>query len=86
MRLVRKFLPLVFLFLLAGTLVAQSTSTAPDPAAQIAQLQQQVADAKGSADNAWMLVVLGAGAADDRPRPGAVLRRTGAQEERAGAP
>ena len=56
MRLVRKFLPLVFLFLLAGTLVAQSTSTAPDPAAQIAQLQQQIADAKGSADNAWMLI------------------------------
>src|SRR5271169_2591639 len=55
MRLVRKFSPFFFLFLLAGTLAAQSTPAAPDPAAQIAQLQQQVADAKSSADNAWML-------------------------------
>jgi ammonium transporter, Amt family len=56
MQLVRKLLPGFLLILLAGSLAAQSTPAAPDPAAQIAQLQQLVADAKGSADNAWMLV------------------------------
>src|SRR5208282_3941510 len=56
MRLVRKFLPFFLLILLASTLAAQSAPATADPAAQIAQLQQQVADAKGSADNAWMLV------------------------------
>ncbi len=59
MRLVQRVLPFVVLMLLAGTLVAQSTPSANDGAAQgdrIAQLQQQIADAKGSADNAWMLV------------------------------
>src|SRR5664280_2905922 len=63
MRLLQKLLPFVVLILLAGTLVAQSapvaTPRANDGAAQadrIAQLQQQIADAKGSADNAWMLV------------------------------
>jgi Amt family ammonium transporter len=35
----------------AGTLAAQAV-----PTDRIAQLQQQIADAKGSADNAWMLV------------------------------
>jgi ammonium transporter, Amt family len=55
MRLVRRFSPLLFLLLLTGSLAAQAPQAAPDPAAQIAQLQQQVADAKGSADNAWML-------------------------------
>src|ERR1039458_3071378 len=63
MRLVQKLLPFVLLILLAGTLMAQSTPAATpganEGAAQgdrIAQLQQQIADAKGSADNAWMLV------------------------------
>src|SRR5664280_1140017 len=63
MRLLQKLLPFVVLILLAGTLVAQSAPIATpgpnDGAAQadrIAQLQQQIADAKGSADNAWMLV------------------------------
>src|SRR5271165_2034151 len=55
MRLVRRFSPLLFLLLLTGTLAAQAPQATPDTAAQIAQLQQQVADAKGSADNAWML-------------------------------
>ena len=59
MQLVRKFLPFLFLVVLAGSLAAQSTQAAPDPTAQIAQLQQQIADAKGSADNAWMLVSSG---------------------------
>ncbi|HEY4899747.1 MAG TPA: ammonium transporter [Terriglobales bacterium] len=45
---------LVFL-LSVGTVAAQSTPEF-STANQIAQLQQQVADAKGSADNAWMLV------------------------------
>ena len=56
MRLVPRFLAFLFLILLGGPLAAQSPQAAPDTAAQIAQLQQQVADAKGSADNAWMLV------------------------------
>src|SRR5271165_1764748 len=56
MQLTRRFLPFFFLVLLAGSLAAQTTQAAPDPAAQIAQLQAQIADAKGSADNAWMLV------------------------------
>src|SRR5450759_1468331 len=63
MRLVQKLLPFVLLILLAGTLAAQSppaaTPGANEGAAQgdrIAQLQQQIAEAKGSADNAWMLV------------------------------
>jgi len=56
MRSARKFLLFLFLALLASSLAAQSTQAAPDPAAQIAQLQQQIAEAKGSADNAWMLV------------------------------
>jgi len=42
---------IILLLLLVGTLTAQS---APSQADQIAQLRQQVADAKGSADNAWM--------------------------------
>ncbi len=56
MQSLRKFLPLLFLLLLAGQLLAQAAPANPDTSAQIAQLQQQVADAKGSADNAWMLV------------------------------
>ncbi|MGA2904764.1 MAG: ammonium transporter [Candidatus Korobacteraceae bacterium] len=58
MRLVRKLTPFLLIVLLAGTLAAQ-TSAAADTApqgSQIAQLQQQIADAKSSADNAWMLV------------------------------
>jgi len=55
MRLVVKLLPITFLILLGGVLAAQATQSPPDTAAQIPQLQQQVADAKGSADNAWML-------------------------------
>src|SRR5579863_8637042 len=54
MRLLQKCLPLlVLLLILVGTLAAQPNSTAQPT---IAQLQQQIADAKGSADNAWMLV------------------------------
>src|SRR5208337_3900890 len=59
MRLVQKLLPLLLFILLAGTLAAQSASSGANPASQadqIAQLQAQIADAKGSADNAWMLV------------------------------
>ncbi len=50
MRLLRKLTPLLLTLPLAGTLAAQSAQPS------IAQLQQQIADAKGSADNAWMLV------------------------------
>ncbi len=50
MRLLRKLTPLLLTLPLAGTLAAQSVQPS------VAQLQQQIADAKGSADNAWMLV------------------------------
>ena len=50
MRLLRKLTPLLLTLPLAGTLAAQSAQPS------MAQLQQQIADAKGSADNAWMLV------------------------------
>ena len=58
MRLVRKLTPFLLIVLLAGTLAAQTSAaagTAPQ-GSQIAQLQQQIADAKSSADNAWMLM------------------------------
>ena len=51
MRLLRKLTPLLVTLPLAGTLAAQAAQ--PD---RIAQLQQQVADARSSADNGWMLV------------------------------
>ena len=82
MRLVRKLLPWFFVLAFAATLAAQAAPAAPPPT--IAQLQQQIADAKGSADNAWMLMSCRAGAADDRSGPGSLLLRPGAQEERAG--
>ncbi len=59
MRLLHKLLSFMVLILLAGTLTAQSPpspGTSDVSAQAIAQLQQQIADAKGSADNAWMLV------------------------------
>ena len=59
MRLVRKLTPFLLILLSSGTLIAQAASAATDtvvPGSQIAQLQQQIADAKGSADNAWMLM------------------------------
>jgi Amt family ammonium transporter len=53
------WLRLLVLLLLIGTpfVVAQAsgTSSAVSDSAQLAKLEQQVADAKGSADNAWML-------------------------------
>src|SRR5262249_18696647 len=53
MRLVHKLLPFALVFVFAGSLAAQAPAAA---APTIAQLQQQIADAKGSADNAWILV------------------------------
>ena len=53
MRLVHKLLAFALVFLSAGMLAAQATGSSTPT---IAQLQQQIADAKGSADNAWMLV------------------------------
>jgi Amt family ammonium transporter len=53
MRLVRKLSPVLLLLVLTAPLIAQTAAVQPD---RIAQLQQQVAEAKGSADNAWMLV------------------------------
>lgn len=51
MRMLCKFLPLIAMLLLVMPVVAQPAGVD----AKIAQLQQQIADAKGSADNAWML-------------------------------
>jgi Amt family ammonium transporter len=56
MRLVHKLLPFLAMILLAGSLAAQSASGDGVQADRVAQLQQQIADAKGSADNAWMLM------------------------------
>ena len=56
MSFVRKLYGVVFLFAAAGTLVAQAVPSTAVTADRLAQMQQQIADAKGSADNAWMLV------------------------------
>ncbi len=54
MRLLRNCLPALMMLFLVCSVAAQ---TAPAGAAPtMAQLQQQIAEAKGSADNAWMLV------------------------------
>jgi Amt family ammonium transporter len=55
MQLLMKFSTLLIVFFFIGTVSAQSTPSASQPD-RIEQLQQQVADAKSSADNAWMLV------------------------------
>jgi ammonium transporter, Amt family len=55
MRLLQKVLPFLLLFVFAASLSAQTSPVAPETPT-IAQLQQQIADAKGSADNAWMLM------------------------------
>jgi ammonium transporter, Amt family len=55
MRLLQKVLPFLLLFVFAASLAAQTVPSAADTPT-IAQLQQQIADAKGSADNAWMLM------------------------------
>ena len=54
MTVVKKLLPVFIALVLAGTVAAQNSP--PGGAGSLEQLQQQVADAKGSADNAWMLV------------------------------
>lgn len=54
MSVVKTLLQVFIALLLAGTVAAQSSP--PGGAGSLEQLQQQVADAKGSADNAWMLV------------------------------
>src|SRR5713226_9603195 len=60
-RLIPRFHLVLLLVLLSQPLLAQTASPAAVPApstdtnARIARLEQQVADAKSSADNAWML-------------------------------
>ena len=55
----RKLIPglvtAVLLLFLARTLPAQTAVSSADTNARLARLEQQAADAKGSADNAWML-------------------------------
>ena len=43
------------LILLSPSLFAQSSSTTPSDSSRLAKLEQATADAKSSADNAWML-------------------------------
>jgi len=45
----------VLILVLSPLLCAQASSNAADPNARLAKLEQQAADAKSSADNAWML-------------------------------
>jgi ammonium transporter, Amt family len=52
---VARFVLLPLLFLIFAPLLIGQTSGAGSADARIAQLQQQVADAKSSGDNAWML-------------------------------
>jgi ammonium transporter, Amt family len=57
MRLVHKLSVLLLLILFAGMLAAQAPAgPVVSQSDQIVQLQQQIADAKSSADNGWMLV------------------------------
>src|SRR5947199_6325157 len=46
---------LLFILFFASTLSAQTPAAASDPSARIAALEQQAAEAKSAADNAWML-------------------------------
>ncbi len=61
---------LVFVFGLA--LCAHTGAVAPSPAtdanSRLARLEQQTADAKSSADNAWMFDWRRSGSHNDRPR------------------
>jgi Amt family ammonium transporter len=53
----KKLLPLFFVLCLLGTMAAQTAPAAPPVQVdRIAQLRQQISDAKSSADNGWMLV------------------------------
>ena len=54
MRLLRNCLPVIAVMFLISSLAAQTAPASGAPT--MAQLQQQIADAKGAADNAWMLV------------------------------
>ena len=54
MSVVKTLLQVFIALLLASTVAAQNSP--PGGAGSLEQLQQQVADAKGSADNAWVLV------------------------------
>ena len=55
MRLLQKVLPLLLVLLFAASMAAQASPATLDTPT-VAQLQQQIADAKGNADNAWMLM------------------------------
>ena len=85
----RRLIPrIAILFILFGFtplyLLAQNSAPPDSQSKRIAVLEQQAADAKTSADNAWMLTQLRAGPDDDRSWPGAFLWRAGAKEKCAG--
>jgi ammonium transporter, Amt family len=54
-KLIPKLVTAVLLFMLAQMLPAQTAGSPGDASARLARLEQQAADAKSSADNAWML-------------------------------
>src|SRR5499433_4463398 len=54
-KLLKVFLAVLFLFLALHAALAEAQSSAAD-ADRIARLEQAVTDAKGSADNSWMLM------------------------------
>ena len=64
---------------------ADAQATGAPSAADVAALKQQLRMQKCRADNAWMLVSSALVLMMTGPGPGALLRRPGAQEERAGA-
>ncbi|MGH9495056.1 MAG: hypothetical protein ACRD3B_08675, partial [Candidatus Sulfotelmatobacter sp.] len=58
-RLIAGLLTTIVILFLAQSLLAQTGGVAPSPStdvtARLTRLEQQAADAKSSADNAWML-------------------------------
>ena len=77
------FLALLFCAHNVVALVAPDLRPSNAPEQRIAALEQQVADAKGSADNAWMLTSSALVLMMTGPGPGPVLLPLSAKEERA---
>jgi hypothetical protein len=71
-----KFSSLLIVFFVIGSVSAQSASSASQPGRIEQLLQQQIADAKSFADNAWMLAGGPAGAGSDYGSVGGLDRVT----------